>query len=96
MKVISWPWLLEKRDSKIRFLVFGNDKRVPEEWLGKVRSPGDGRPVFLSRPAEWGSKAEVVSIKAWKLAIKLAWIAGQTGWYFEQPLLMKKYNRGTF
>ncbi|AEG14634.1 hypothetical protein Desku_1044 [Desulfofundulus kuznetsovii DSM 6115] len=28
-------WLLEKTDSKIKFLVFGNDRRVPEEWLAR-------------------------------------------------------------
>jgi len=26
-------WFLEKINAKIKFLVFGNDKRVPEEWL---------------------------------------------------------------
>ncbi|MCK5582489.1 MAG: hypothetical protein KAI33_01800, partial [Elusimicrobiales bacterium] len=26
-------WLLEKTKAKRKFLVFGNDKRVPEEWL---------------------------------------------------------------
>lgn len=26
-------WMLEKLDAKIKFLVFGNDKRVVEEWL---------------------------------------------------------------
>ncbi len=28
-------WLLEKTDARIRFLVFGNDKRVPVTWLKK-------------------------------------------------------------
>jgi hypothetical protein len=26
-------WLLEKIEAKNKFLVFGNDRRVPEEWL---------------------------------------------------------------
>ena len=26
-------WMLEKIDASIKFLVFGNDKRVPQEWL---------------------------------------------------------------
>jgi hypothetical protein len=26
-------WFLEKIDAKEKFLVFGNDRRVPEEWL---------------------------------------------------------------
>lgn len=28
-------WLLEKTDAKRKFLVFGNDRRVPEKWLEK-------------------------------------------------------------
>lgn len=31
-------WLLEKLDSVKRFLVFGNDRRVPEEWLRRYGS----------------------------------------------------------
>lgn len=31
--VAEHVWMLEKIDAIIRFLVFGNDKRVPEEWL---------------------------------------------------------------
>jgi len=26
-------WMLEKIDAATKFLVFGNDKKVPEEWL---------------------------------------------------------------
>lgn len=26
---------MEKADSGIKFLVFGNDRRVPEEWLAR-------------------------------------------------------------
>ena len=28
-------WLLEKTNAKRKFLVFGNDKRVPQKWLEK-------------------------------------------------------------
>lgn len=28
-------WLLEKTNAKTKFLVFGNDKRVPKEWLAR-------------------------------------------------------------
>lgn len=28
-------WLLEKTKAKVKFLVFGNDRRVPERWLKK-------------------------------------------------------------
>ena len=31
--VAEHVWLLDKVDAKHKFLVFGNDKRVPEEWL---------------------------------------------------------------
>jgi len=31
--IAEYVWLLEKTDAKHRFLVFGNDRRVPEGWL---------------------------------------------------------------
>ena len=31
-------WMLEKIDASTRFLVFGNDIRVPEEWLKRYRN----------------------------------------------------------
>jgi len=31
--IAEYVWLLEKLSAKKKFLVFGNDKRVPEEWL---------------------------------------------------------------
>jgi hypothetical protein len=31
--IAEYVWLLEKLPAKNKFLVFGNDKRVPEEWL---------------------------------------------------------------
>lgn len=35
MEISGHVWLLEKVDAKIRFLVFGNQHRVPEMWLEK-------------------------------------------------------------
>ena len=35
MEIAGHVWLLEKVNAKKRFLVFGNQKRVPEWWLEK-------------------------------------------------------------
>ena len=35
MEISGHVWLLEKVDAKKRFLVFGNQRRVPEWWLEK-------------------------------------------------------------
>ena len=35
MEISGHVWLLEKVDTKNRFLVFGNQRRVPEMWLEK-------------------------------------------------------------
>jgi hypothetical protein len=35
MEISGHVWLLEKVDAKRRFLVFGNQRRVPEWWLEK-------------------------------------------------------------
>ena len=41
-------WMLEKTKAKIKFLVFGNDKRVPEEWLRRYsRFVNDVQFYFL-------------------------------------------------
>ena len=31
--IAEYVWLLQKADADERFLVFGNDRRVPNEWL---------------------------------------------------------------
>ncbi len=31
--ISEYVWLLEKAGAEIRFLVFGNDRRVPQQWL---------------------------------------------------------------
>lgn len=42
-------WMLEKIDAKAKFLVFGNDKKVPEEWLKRYgRFVGSVRFYFLT------------------------------------------------
>jgi hypothetical protein len=35
MEISGHVWLLEKVNTKIRFLVFGNQRNVPEMWLEK-------------------------------------------------------------
>ncbi|MHC3128918.1 MAG: hypothetical protein IBV52_02430 [Candidatus Bathyarchaeota archaeon] len=35
MEISGHVWLLERLDAKRRFLVFGNQRRVPEWWLEK-------------------------------------------------------------
>ena len=31
--IAEYVWMLEKTDARVKFMVFGNDRRVPEEWL---------------------------------------------------------------
>ena len=38
MEIAGYIWLLAKVNAKRRFLVFGNQKRVPEWWLEKYGS----------------------------------------------------------
>ncbi len=56
--IAEYVWLLEKTNADRRFLVFGNDRRVPEEWLRRYAhlkenvefyflSMGSGRPERL-------------------------------------------------
>lgn len=40
-------WLLEKTEAKHKFLIFGNDKRVPEEWLKRYGELVDGVDFFF-------------------------------------------------
>jgi len=40
-------WLLEKTEAKHMFLIFGNDKRVPEEWLKRDGKLVDGIDFFF-------------------------------------------------
>ena len=46
-------WLLEKTGAKTKFVVFGNDRRVPETWLATYGAlAGDIRFYFLSDGGE--------------------------------------------
>ena len=38
MEIAGHVWLLEKVDARRRFLVFGNQRQVPERWLQKYGS----------------------------------------------------------
>lgn len=40
-------WLLEKTGAKHKFLIFGNDKRVPQEWLRRYGKLVDGVDFFF-------------------------------------------------
>lgn len=40
-------WLLEKTKAKRKFLVFGNDKRVPEEWLKRYGNLVNGVDFYF-------------------------------------------------
>ncbi|AFV22358.1 hypothetical protein Mpsy_0145 [Methanolobus psychrophilus R15] len=40
-------WLLEKTGAKHKFLIFGNDKRVPQEWLRRYGELVDGVDFFF-------------------------------------------------
>ncbi|WP_342304938.1 hypothetical protein [Methanolobus sp. ZRKC5] len=40
-------WLLEKTGAKHKFLIFGNDKRVPKEWLKRYGGLVDGVDFFF-------------------------------------------------
>ena len=45
-------WLLAKTDATVKFLVFGNDRCVPEKWLQKYGSlVGDVRFYFIDHTA---------------------------------------------
>jgi hypothetical protein len=35
--IAEYVWLLEKTGAKTKFLIFGNDRRVPIEWLSRYR-----------------------------------------------------------
>ncbi len=48
MSVIAeYVWLMEKTRAKHRFLVFGNDRRVPAKWLDKHRHLAEGFEFFF-------------------------------------------------
>jgi len=45
--ITEYVWLLEKIEGKRKFLVFGNDIRVPKEWLKRYSKYVDGIEFFF-------------------------------------------------
>lgn len=45
--IAEYVWLLEHTDALIKFLVFGNDRRVPEQWLKRYGSHVLGVQFFF-------------------------------------------------
>jgi len=45
--IAEYVWLLEKTKTKQKFLVFGNDKRVPKEWLKRYGALADGITFYF-------------------------------------------------
>jgi hypothetical protein len=45
-------WFLEKTGAKHKFLIFGNDRRVPEEWLKRYGDLVDGVDFFFYEVGE--------------------------------------------
>jgi|GEM_PF-651327 len=51
--IAEYVWLLEKTAARERFLVFGNDRRVPEEWLKRYGTlVGDVQFFFVTADAK--------------------------------------------
>ena len=58
MEIAGHVWLLEKTKAKRKFLVFGNQREVPELWLEKYRSlAGEVEFYFLDE------KGKVIDLK---------------------------------
>ena len=50
--IAEYVWLLEKAPERERFLVFGNDRRVPEWWLNRYGALTDVSFYYLSDDGE--------------------------------------------
>ena len=50
--IAEYVWLLEKAPARERFLVFGNDRRVPEWWLDRYGALTDVSFYYLSDDGE--------------------------------------------
>jgi len=50
--IAEYVWLLEKTPARERFLVFGNDRRVPEWWLARYGALTDVSFYYLSDDGE--------------------------------------------
>jgi len=47
MEISGHVWMLEKVDAERKFLVFGNDIRVPKEWLKRYGELVEGVEFFF-------------------------------------------------
>ncbi len=62
--IAEYVWLLEKCDAEKKFLVFGNDRRVPEKWLERYGSlVSDVAFFFLSDDGQLEVLKETAMIK---------------------------------
>lgn len=50
--IAEYVWLLEKVPAKHKFTVFGNDRRVPEEWLKRYGRLISGVEFFFLHPSD--------------------------------------------
>lgn len=50
--IAEYVWLLEKTYAAKKFLVFGNQRRVPEEWLARFGRLVDGIEFFFLGPTD--------------------------------------------
>ena len=50
--IAEYVWLLEKVPAKHKFVVFGNDRRVPEEWLKRYGRLISGVEFFFRHPSD--------------------------------------------
>jgi hypothetical protein len=49
--IAEYVWLLEKIEAKRKFMVFGNERRVPEEWLSRYGRLVAGTDFFFIDPS---------------------------------------------
>lgn len=47
MEIAGHVWLLEKTKARKQFLVFGNQREVPEKWLKKYRAVVKGVEIYF-------------------------------------------------
>lgn len=50
--IAEYVWLLEKIAAKHRFIVFGNDRQVPEEWLKRYGKLVSGIDFYYIHPSD--------------------------------------------
>jgi hypothetical protein len=50
--IAEYVWLLEKVTAEHKFIVFGNDRRVPEEWLARYGRLVSGIDFYYIHPSD--------------------------------------------